>query len=340
MLQAALDMTTTAFRSQLLAAVLASLPQGLTEEDITLVIDASAGTVSVTVDHLLEAGTTADAVKAAVSANAFTDTIGSAVGASVALESAPTIASRIAPQPSPPPTTPPPPTSPSPSMPSPNGAFSVSQQQEATQDGGQALSNEMIWVIIVAVIFAVLFLGCLCAYYRGRRSGRRMSEVAIKSSKGIPKEAESVHVQSAAAAASASSASPTTPLPDVDANAVRLIGLGVALERQLSGGGLPSGGRSTPLPNQQISYPQPFSQPVAPNDLASALQSVQAANANLAYIASRDAASSDARASANLWLHDSMAAAGSSAEVSPRGSATPVRSSTPKVSASGSIDHV
>ncbi len=322
-------MSTDAFRTQLLASLLSTLPGGLSEDDVTLTIDTSARTVSVTVEHLQEAGTTAAAVSTSVQAASFTSTLASSIGAeAVELTARPTIEYKVTPVPSPPPATPPPPPLPT------SGSFSLNQNQEQSTSGeSAALSNTQLWVIIIGVIFVLLLGGCMGAYYRGKRSGKKKA-IEVQAAQAQPK----TDANAAAAAASSSSSRPETPpsprgsgvggMPD---NAMQLIGLGVALERQLSGSRTTAAAAPPlTLTNAQLAYPQPFSQPVPPNELEAALQNVQAATANLQAV----------RTSQSMWLSDAMAAA--SAHSSPRSATTPHESAvgTPKGAASGSADHV
>lgn len=314
------DMSTDAFRAEMMASVIHNLPRGFSEADIALEIDSAARTVVITISHITETGFTAAAMKDFVDTTSFTSSIATSIGLSVEVVSRPNILFRIAAAPSPPPT-----------PPSPDANLDLGTAQNLGHtDSGSSISHETIWAIIGVVVVVVLLIGCGCAYWRGKRSAKKMKEVEVKADEGAKAAARpsssSDHAELGQPIAGVAASPVSGSIAADEQNAMRLIGLGVQLERQLSGNTYPP-----PLP---LGLAQPavgYSQPVPASDLAAALQNVQLSAANLSFAAGRELASADARASANLWLRESLAAA--SANSSPR-TATPVDSGTPK----GSVD--
>lgn len=310
-------MSTDSFRSELMASLLSQLPAGLSADDVTLVIDENARTVRVTVDHLVEAGTNAASVSSVFEQSSFTSTVAAAVGTStVEMSRSPVVEMKVAPVPSPPPTLQ-------------DGGFQFGQNQAQTGGEDSRLSDEMIWVIIVAVIFALLLFGCVYAYYRGRRSALQMAEVkaqaaavtAANHAAANHAAANNATANNAVASAASSSSRAHTPVhvpssPSVE-DAMRLVQFGVELERQRSGSQM-----SQHIP-EGLSHQQPISRPIEPLALEAALQNVQVAPGNPQAV----------RNSQNLWLTDAMASVVSSPRSTPLGSAD----ATPKGAGS---DHV
>ena len=112
---------------------------------------------------------------------------------------------------------------------------SLSQGQGgSSKDGLAALSDTMLWVIIVSVIVALIFLGCVCAYFCGRRASTlKMHEVDMIAAS--TKHTPTLPIHSTLGGAS-------LPSEAKAAQDARLIALGMALERQqsLGAGTIPS----------------------------------------------------------------------------------------------------
>lgn len=166
----------------------------------------------------------------------------------------------------------------------------------------------MIWVVIVAVIAAGIFLGCVGVYFCAQRASRA---------------AQAAKIRSVAVVGPAAPPAPMpAPRPSVEASAeakaaheARLIGLGMALERQQSLGSVsnasaPSLGR---MPTEdELRRAQ-----------ANLMQATQAALNVASSLSPRSPrANPEARVAATQWLNAAMAnvaSPSSSVEASPRG---------------------
>lgn len=133
--------------------------------------------------------------------------------------------------PSPPPPSPPPP-SPSPSPPVPSILGGLIQALDtgdnlSSESTAGKLSSEMIWVIIVTIVLSVIILGCAFAYFMGKRSGK--GRIALVGRPALrrqitPEEHSREHVQPTV---------DSSAIPNVRVEDVRLIELGMAVERTM-----------------------------------------------------------------------------------------------------------
>lgn len=192
---------------------------------------------------------------------------------------------------SPPPSTPPhPPPSPPPFFAAGAAASALSNAQTASESSEGPVSSEMIWVIIVVVIFIGLFCGCYYSFNRGKRQGKHdMKEAAKRAGLSLhPAQMAPITAVHYPKPMPASAAATDTN------DALRFIELGVQLERQRSD--------TAQLERQRSSS----SQPPSMDELSAAVYEVQRANEALHAAADRVTSSNDPRASAHLWLRDSI----------------------------------
>ena len=170
--------------------------------------------------------------------------------------------------------------------------------------GSDGLSREMIWVIIVAVIAAAIFLGCIGVYFCAKRASRAAEAAKIRS------------------VAVVGPAAPPAPRPSAQATAeakaahdARLIGLGMALERQQSLGGA-SNASAPPIGRMPTEDELRRAQ-------ANLMQATQAALNVASSLSPRSPrANPEARVAATQWLNTAMAniaSPSSSVEGSPCG---------------------
>ena len=176
-LQAAIDTTSAAFSAQLTAALVDALPTGITEANLLLdSTDATGGEFSVTIvglDALPQLNVATIVTR--VDEPTFLESLGASLGARVALETPAAIVVRSTPKPSPPPNT-----SSSPSSPMMPRSYeeALSHEQPSAQAFGSTLTEEMLWVIILAVISVVVCLGCFTAFYCGVRHNVKKQRAA------------------------------------------------------------------------------------------------------------------------------------------------------------------
>lgn len=252
----AADPSSVAFQTSLRASIAASLGSGLTAEQILIApVPGNPRKLTVTVTGFDVLDVTPSAVVATVSSPTFVSNVGSSLGVTVAVAEPPAIAMRTTSVPSPPPPSPPgappPPPSPSPVSPLTVATDGLSHANSLSdQTGASGLSQEMMWVIIIAVIAVFIVLGCGMAYCLGKRSGKtstvQIGRPALRRQVS-PSEAEAAANAAAVAAGSPSGAGPSSaeagarPFQDV-----RLIELGMAMQRSMELTRQPSSGDPGP----------------------------------------------------------------------------------------------
>lgn len=237
---------------QLRTAVAAAL--GVGEEHVLISTASAVSTdrvVQVSIINLTKLATTPSEIVRLASASTFTSSLESRLGTSVTMAEAPALAIRVTSVPSPPPSTPPatPPPPSSPTLTAIAGANSLSTNA-LTSSGvsatGAALSEEMLWVIIVGAMVLIVIVGCVVAFCMGKRATRKTMQV------GRPAIRRQVTPEEVDARREARISSPQRrPSLDQDVRLddVRLIELGMQVERTLARS--QSGGSSPRLAQQQ-----------------------------------------------------------------------------------------
>jgi len=251
-----LQTAATTFMQQLISSVAASL--GVPESSVTVSLVANTtNSYEVSIIQFSNLAVTPTEVVAAASTPSFLNAVGSAVGSTPTLETPPAIGMVVTPVPSPPPPFPPPgPPPPPPLLPwsSPVNQIhsgSSSQSNLGTATDGTGLSKEMLWVIIIAVIVVMVVLGCLAAFCYGKRISKGQYPSAPGAAGGRPglRRQVSPEEEREARARRAAAAAEGEPSPQGDAAVtnvrmqdVRLIELGMAVERTMAITRQPSGG--------------------------------------------------------------------------------------------------
>lgn len=239
------DPTSPVFQQRLKSSVAAALGSNLGEQHILITSESSNPRIlTVTVIGFYQSEVTPTTVLNTVSSLSFVLEIGNALGVSVLMSGVPAIAMRTTDVPSPPPAAPPEPPS-TPSTPAtPIGAgLSQVQNQDTSRIAGE-LSQEMIWVIIATVIVVLLVMGCVAVYYIGKCSNRKTTLVRI----GRPGLRRQVSPDEQQHRSNTLVAQAELDQPQGDSEAVnvrvedvRLIQLGMAVERTVRGGAGSSG---------------------------------------------------------------------------------------------------
>lgn len=237
--------TADSITRSLLPSVIASyLNAGIDASQVTIASTSTAGIYLVTI--LAFGSTTPSAVIDATSTPAFVTNLEQGTGMSIAVHSQPIISVRTTSVPSPPPATPPAPPSPPTSAPGTLAIGYASQNLESGATQGLtatsgSLSQEMIWVIIVAVLFFLLAVGCLAVYIMGKRSGRKDARVQVgrpalrrDRSKSEGASHHSHHdYDDEESGTPPLPRSPRSPRSEARVDDVRLIEIGMAVERGL-----------------------------------------------------------------------------------------------------------
>merc|ERR1719261_34455 len=115
---------------------------------------------------------------------------------------------------------------------------SSSQSNLGTATNGTGLSKEMLWVIIIAVIVVMVVLGCLAAFCYGKRISKGQYPSAPGAAGGRPGLRRQVSPEEEREASPQGDAAVT----NVRMQDVRLIELGMAVERTMAITRQPSGG--------------------------------------------------------------------------------------------------
>lgn len=254
---AQMDLNSPAFRSSLASAIAATLGAGITPSQVT--VSATMAFSNKLLVTIIGFGTTTpSAIVDVTSSPAFIGTISTSVGVSVEVTRAPVIFVRTTPNPSPPPAAPPaPPTLPPPPPPTPppmpsSPPYLVAAETEnlgagpgsaLTNQSSDGLSSAMLWVIIVGVLVVLLIAGCGVVYVMGKVGGRNSTTVKVGRPALRRQKSGSVSHES-----NMSFPGEITPprsadlahergdggMANVRLDDVRLIELGMAVERQMS----------------------------------------------------------------------------------------------------------
>lgn len=285
----AVDPSSEAFQAQLRSAVAASLGGGVSDAHVLVAPTMILRTLEVTVVHF--GSSTASALVATASSAAFLTDLGARVGTSISMPTAPSITMRTTDVPSPPPappssppSAPPPPPSVPPALPGPSmitGAASSSlstatdAQTAGTGASTSTFSSSVVWVLIIIGVVAVGVVGCIVAYcvgctaYRaGQRTGKSSFEVQV----GRPALRRQITPEEASqgnrsSVSEADAAMDEASLTNVRMQDVRLIELGMAVERTMSVQRQLSGGAGPSTPSRSVT---------PADELANKLDDVQA----------------------------------------------------------------
>lgn len=276
---------------------LASTLPGITADDIRLSVTSGSVKVVATIITPTVQSTLTQVQQLAANPTTATATLGVTVEA---VQPPQTVVTLIV---SPPPSAPPaPPPSPPPFYTSGDTGAALANAQTASSSSTGPLTDEMLWVLIVVVIFICLFCGCYSSFVKGKREAKAELKKATAAA-GL-----SLHPAQMAPIAPAGVAQPQsiTPSATTTDDALRFIELGVQLERQRSGSQSPRARASAP--SEDV-------------DVVRVVQEVHRAAQNMNAAAENMNATMDARASAHLWLRDSLAntSLGSTPKGTPKG---------------------
>lgn len=172
----ATDALPAAVQQQLAAAVAATL--AISEERVLVAAESSSRVITVTIIGFDASSVTPSEVVRTATSSSFLGELELRMGRSISVHRAPSVVMRVTPVPSPPPSTPPAPPSTPPAFGSIGNTIN-NNLNAGLSNTTSALSNEMIWVIIIAVIALLITLGCLVAYCMGKMSGRKTQTVQI-----------------------------------------------------------------------------------------------------------------------------------------------------------------
>jgi len=230
-----IDTTSAAFTTQLAAALVDTLPTGLSSSNLLIAsTNAAANEVSVTIVGLSSLPQMSiTSIIDRVDEPSFLTAIGTDLGASVALEQPAAVIVRLTPQPAPPPPGTPPGTPPpdASTLVDASGQSLSSGQLEVTSHA-VGLSTEMLWVIILSTIAFLVCVGCACAYLLGKRAERAKVEMVQIGRPALRRTPNSSHNNDRA-----DDPDPGNPPPSLISTSAALIELGMSLERQRSEGG-------------------------------------------------------------------------------------------------------
>jgi len=308
---ATLDMSTAAFRDSMASALVLGLPAalGVTADNLIVTPNLDDYTVLVQIINVEYLDVDTTSLISSISEPSFTETVATSVGVPVTIIKAPRTSFRIAPVPSPPPS----PWSPIVSISA--LASSTSALSDGDSESESGLNQTHIWVIIVSVLVAVVFLGCVSAYCYGKRTAKGKARGGASYPAGIVGPASVSHSHLPPLPVSSFGSMAHFGAESRAAQDARLIGLGMALERQNSVGGSP-GGRG-PVLNRP---PSDEEVAMAQQQLVAATQAALSVAAQLSPRAS-GRTSPDARIAATSWLDSAVANAitpSTSVESSPR----------------------
>lgn len=200
-----LQTTNANFEQNLRLAIAVSLHPTISREHVLVEATSNPRIYKVTIIGFAGWSITPTSIVATASDATFLAELGSRLGGTVAMHRAPAIIMRTTSVPSPPPASPPqppsppsppsppppktPPVPPSPPVPLAGGAndqsssLSASNQDIVPDDG---LTQEMLWVIIIAVIVLIVLIGCALAFCYGKYSGKEMHTIRIGARMGAP----------------------------------------------------------------------------------------------------------------------------------------------------------
>lgn len=254
------DPSSEAFKLQLRAAVAASLAPAIPESDVLVASTSDVRVLSLTIIGFASRGATHGDTVVDAASSRFIAAVETRLGVTVNVHSAPTITTRITPAPSPPPA---PPTSPQ-SSPLEGGSFGNSLSVGAESTSGAGLSQEMVWVIIIATIIALIIIGCGAAFCLGKRSAKKAHVVQVGRPALRRQMSPEEHSNPATASSAAGTSAPQAAATNLRVEDVRLVELGMAVERSMA-------------VHRQPSSPVPAPPAMSVSDLALKLSDVQAA---------------------------------------------------------------
>lgn len=236
----AADPSTAAFQQQLKAVVAASFNPPLAEHDVLISETSNVRVLSITIVGFEARDATPSQLLTVAASSAFISSLQSRLDLTVTMHAVPAIGVRVTATPSPPPS--PAPTLPLPMSPPASSLVTIGAANLDTSTTAGTLSRDMLYVIIPAAVVLVLALACVGAFCMGKHSSRKKTRTIQVGRPALrrqisPEEQRAAEEQRSATAAAELQA----PSPQGDAAVtamrvedVRLLELGMAVERTMA----------------------------------------------------------------------------------------------------------